>query len=122
MPSLFSSSVRKSEFVSMRSGVSNSEPTAMISAFILRKSRESRNFLPFFCGDHAARILFGVSIQECSRKILQVVCKPSERIKRILRKTRIFIAAVRAQYRVHVALAIEVSLSEVIGTQSHRLP
>src|SRR6267378_2166774 len=34
MPIVFSSSVRKSELVSKRSGVSNSEPTAMISAFI----------------------------------------------------------------------------------------
>ena len=34
MPSLFSSSVRKSELVSRRSGVSSSEPTAMISAFM----------------------------------------------------------------------------------------
>ena len=36
MPILFSSSVRKREFVSRRSGVSNSEPTAMISAFTRR--------------------------------------------------------------------------------------
>ena len=34
MPSLFNSSVRKREFVSIRSGVSSSEPTAMISAFM----------------------------------------------------------------------------------------
>src|ERR1700675_636629 len=34
MPSLFSPSVRKSEFVSSRYGVSNSDPMAMISAFI----------------------------------------------------------------------------------------
>src|SRR5882672_12332934 len=34
MPILFSSSVRKSELVSMRSGVRSSEPTAIISAFI----------------------------------------------------------------------------------------
>ncbi len=35
IPILFSSSVRKSELVSRRSGVSSSEPTAMISAFIV---------------------------------------------------------------------------------------
>ncbi len=35
IPSLFSSSVRKSELVSILSGVSSSEPTAMISAFIV---------------------------------------------------------------------------------------
>jgi hypothetical protein len=34
MPSLLSSSVRKRELVSRRSGVSSSEPTAIISAFI----------------------------------------------------------------------------------------
>src|SRR6516164_1694008 len=34
IPSLLSSSVRNSELVSIRSGVSNSEPTAMISAFM----------------------------------------------------------------------------------------
>src|ERR1700676_2432601 len=34
MPSLFNSSVKKSEFVSTRSGVRSSDPTAMISAFM----------------------------------------------------------------------------------------
>src|SRR5690242_10416953 len=79
MPSLFSSSVRKSELVSTRSGVSSSEPTAIISAFILRKSRESLDALPFFGGDHTARKLFEVSVQECSRKVSQVIRKPFER-------------------------------------------
>ena len=37
MPRRFSSSVRKRELVSSRSGVSSSEPTAMISAFISSK-------------------------------------------------------------------------------------
>src|SRR5437879_996002 len=40
MPSLFNSSVRKSELVSMRSGVSSSEPTAIISAFICSISNQ----------------------------------------------------------------------------------
>src|SRR5882724_10454485 len=84
MPSLFSSSVRKSELVSTRSGVNSSEPTAMISAFISRKSRESRDFLPFFRSNHQEREFFEVSIQERGRQILQVEGKPFESIKRIL--------------------------------------
>src|SRR5438046_9982398 len=48
MPSLFSSSVRKSELVSTRSGVSSSEPTAMISAFITAKTQCFSGFLKHY--------------------------------------------------------------------------
>src|SRR5713226_5829926 len=121
MPSLFSSSVKKSELVSMRSGVSNSEPTAMISAFILRESREPVDFLTFFRSDHVARKLFEIPIQKSRREILQIEGKVLERIKRVRRETWMSVTTVRAQRLAHIGLMIDRCLSEVIRNQPQRI-
>src|SRR5580692_1007767 len=120
MPSLFNSSVRKSELVSTRSGVSSSEPTAMISAFTLGKSRETGDFIPLFCRFYDTRKFFEVSFKERRRKVFQIVGQALERRHGIVRKARIFISAFVSKQDTHIGSVIQGSFVKVGGHQSKR--